>query len=161
MLNQMNAPQKNMDQQIISERIRAFPAICRNSGLKVTHQRTAIYAMLAATDSHPSPEEVYTQIRGDLPSISLATVYKVLDLFNRYGFLRKVSTEGQVARYDANVRPHHHQICTSCGQIHDIEPVISPEQMASTKSNGFKVSHMDIIFHGTCHDCNTTGRAAN
>ena len=150
-----------LDNAYINQRIENFPAQCRDAGLKVTHQRTAIFELLARSESHPSPEEVYKQIRPQLPSISLATVYKVLDLFHRRGFLNKVSTEGQVARYDANVRPHHHQICTSCGQIHDIEPVISPEQMASTKSNGFKVSHMDIIFHGTCHDCNTTGRAAN
>jgi len=153
MLNQTQRVQQ-MDKHIISERIRAFPALCRNAGLKVTHQRTAIYAMLAATESHPSPEEVYTQIRGDLPSISLATVYKVLDLFNRYGFLRKVSTEGQVARYDANTMPHHHQVCSRCGVIRDVVMDL-PGELNQEGNHDFKVSHCDIIFHGVCGSCSS------
>lgn len=141
-------------QSVVEERVQHFPDMCKSAGLKVTHQRTAVYAMLAATDSHPSPEDVYSAIRRDLPSISLATVYKILDLFHKHGFLRRVSTDGQVARYDANVGSHHHLICTSCGKIKDAE-VRGCNDLSVTVADqpDFQVGRYDIIFHGLCEAC--------
>ena len=141
-----------LTQETIQNRIKHFPETCKAAGLKVTHQRTAVYSMLAATETHPSPEEVYTAIRESLPSISLATVYKILDLFHKRGFLRKVSTENQVARYDANVGQHHHMICNKCGTIMDVSSngmEVSPE----VKAQGFQVDHYDIVFYGRCASC--------
>ncbi len=139
-------------QRQVEERVRAFPERCRSAGLKVTHQRAAIFTVLASTERHPSPEEVYEAVRPELPSISLATVYKVLDLFHRHGFLRKVSTERQAARYDANLGPHHHLICDRCGHIQDVQlPLAAP--LAAPDAGDFAVSHYDIIFHGLCGAC--------
>lgn len=140
-------------QQEIQERIQQFPERCRSAGLKLTHQRTAIFGMLAASNGHPSPEEVFSAIRRKLPSISLATVYKVLDQFQRHGFLRKVSTEGQVARYDANLTSHHHLICDQCGLIQDIPPVSATADITVPEVDGFRVSHFDLIYHGLCEKC--------
>ena len=137
----------------IQERIERFPHRCRAAGLKVTHQRTAIYGMLASTGGHPTPEEVYAEIRTQIPSISLATVYKVLDQFYQNGFLRKVSTETQVARYDANLSPHHHLICSSCGTILDVKKEGAMEGLSVSGENGFRVSHYDVLFHGQCAAC--------
>lgn len=142
----------------IQERIERFPERCRAAGLKVTHQRTAIYGMLAATERHPSPEEVYEAVRPELPSISLATVYKVLDLFHRHGFLRRVSTEHQVARYDANLHSHHHVVCDGCGRIQDVDVRLPGGELQSPVDAGFAVSHYDIIFHGLCPDCRKAAR---
>jgi Fur family transcriptional regulator, peroxide stress response regulator len=136
----------------IQARMQRFPERCRAAGLKLTHQRSAIYGALAGTERHPSPEEVYEAVRPELPSISLATVYKVLDLFHRHGFLRKVSTEGQVARYDANMGAHHHLVCDACGRIQDVDSAL-PAGLESPLQSDFAVSHYDIIFHGLCADC--------
>ena len=136
------------------QRIAEFPDVCHRAGLKVTPQRSTIFAMLASTDIHPTPEEVYSEIRKSAPSISLATVYKILDLFHDVGFIRRVSTKGHVARYDANIEPHHHLICTGCGGIRDIgfEQNVSPQAVLS-ESDGFRVSNYEIQFHGLCRDC--------
>ena len=136
------------------QRIAEFPEVCRRAGLKVTPQRSIIFAMLASTDVHPTPEEVYSEIRKSSPSISLATVYKILDLFQARGFIRRVSTQDQVARYDANMESHHHLICSDCGRISDIsfeERV--PVETALAESGGFRVSDYEIQFHGKCSDC--------
>ena len=135
-------------------RIAEFPGVCRRAGLKVTSQRSAIFSMLATTDAHPTPEEVYSEIRKSAPSISLATVYKILDLFHDRGFIRRVSTQGQVARYDANIDPHHHLICSGCGRIRDISFAQNvPAREALPDSAGFRVSNYEIQFHGLCSDC--------
>ncbi|MDH5751538.1 MAG: transcriptional repressor [Deltaproteobacteria bacterium] len=129
--------------------------------MKVTHQRTAVFKMLAGTKSHPTPEDVYSAIRQDMPSISLATVYKILDLFYHKGFLRKISTEGQVARYDANTMPHDHLVCNSCGTIRDLESSPSNEtKVVIPVMNDFEVSHYDVVFYGTCNSCSGKGNRA-
>ena len=138
------------------QRIEEFPAVCRNSGLKVTPQRSAIFAMLADTDGHPTPEEVYSAIRAATPSISLATVYKILDLFHKRGFVRRVSTRDQVMRYDANLTPHHHLICNACGQIQDVAvDDISGPKVTTPRTEGFQIESLEIQFHGLCKDCRT------
>ncbi len=143
-----------MNQAETEKRIADFPMTCRNAGLKVTPQRSAIFAMLAATDSHPSPEEVYSAIRKSTPSISLATVYKILELFHNRGFIRRVSTLDQVTRYDANVEPHHHLICSHCGRIQDIDvEAIAGRPPEMPMLPDFQVSDYEIQFHGACSEC--------
>jgi Fur family peroxide stress response transcriptional regulator len=148
-----------LDPAQIQERMAGFPERCRASGLKVTHQRTAIFGVLASTERHPTPEEVYEAVRPELPSISLATVYKVLDLFQRHGFLRKVSTEQQVARYDANLAAHHHLVCDTCGRIQDVHVPLPQDGLAAPQGPEFTVSHYDIIFHGQCRACRASAAA--
>jgi Fur family peroxide stress response transcriptional regulator len=136
------------------ERLAHFPVRCRAAGLKVTQQRLAVYAMLAATEAHPTPEDVFAAIRPELPLVSLATVYKILDQFHRAGFVRKVSTEGQAARYDAKTEPHHHLVCTGCGAIHDVQLEVEPDLSKGLPSGAdFQVARYDVIFHGLCGAC--------
>jgi len=143
----------------LKERLAHFPVRCRSAGLKVTQQRLAVYSMLAGTVSHPTPEEVFEAIRGGLPLLSLATVYKILDQFQRAGFVRKVSTEGQAARYDAKVEPHHHMVCTACGAIQDIQLPSEPDlAQGLSAESGFQVARYDVIFHGLCGACRKAGR---
>jgi Fur family transcriptional regulator, peroxide stress response regulator len=60
-------------------RMETFAARCRAAGLAVTPQRLAIFRRLVATDRHPSAEELYATVRREMPTLSLATVYKTLD----------------------------------------------------------------------------------
>ena len=46
--------------------------LCRKHGLAATHQRQKIYDALVSRPGHDSPEEIYDQVKQDLPSISLA-----------------------------------------------------------------------------------------
>ncbi len=138
----------------VQERLEKFPQICRQAGLKVTPQRMAVFSMLAGTKSHPSPEEVYSVIRETSPSISLATVYKILDLFQIQGFIRRVSTQDQVTRYDANIDRHNHFLCSKCGGIQDVMSNGSgSEAVRLPDSSDFQVTNYEIQFYGLCHNC--------
>ncbi len=143
-----------LPEQQIQHRIENFPSVCRKAGLKVTPQRLAIFSMMTASDRHPSPEEVYDAIRETHPSISLATVYKILDLFHSLGYLRKVSTLDHVSRYDANVEPHHHAICSKCGKIRDVTLDKIPSQYTELSDlEGFQATDYEILFSGICAAC--------
>ena len=60
----------------------------REEGYKVTPQRIAIYNVLYAENNHPTAEMIYQSLREDHPSMSLATVYKTMEIFERIGLVR-------------------------------------------------------------------------
>lgn len=138
----------------IKERLEDFPAACKKAGLKVTQQRTAVFTMLATSASHPSPEEIFEAINPKAPSVSLATVYKILDTFHSHGFIKRVSSSDKLTRYDANIEQHHHLICRSCGKISDIHiKKIPAEFLQIPDAFDFKAASHEILFHGTCATC--------
>src|SRR5260370_22127337 len=98
----------------------AFVARCRTAGIAATPQRLAIFRRLAATDSHPSAEELHAAVRREMPTLSLATVYKTLDTLAAIGDVRPVSRLGPRGRWDANLAPHHHLVCIACGAVTDV-----------------------------------------
>ena len=98
-----------------------FRQLCREHHLAATHQRQKIYQTLMRRPGHHSPEEIYDWVKQDLPSISLATVYKNLKTFVQAGLLREVSPHHGSWRVDAKLDPHHHLVCTHCHSITDLD----------------------------------------
>lgn len=130
-----------------------FRQLCREHGLAATHQRQKIYEALSSRPGHYSPEEIYEQVRKDLPSISLATVYKNLRTFVEAGMLHQVSPH-HGWRIDANPRPHHHLICTRCRSISDIDvDRIDPVKLHGRLPAGFRVEKFAVEIQGICKSC--------
>ena len=62
--------------------------ILRDNGFKVTPQRLAVYEALAATEMHPNAEMLYNILQPQYPTMSLATVYKTMDIFAGIGLIQ-------------------------------------------------------------------------
>jgi len=130
-----------------------FIAILREHGLQVTYQRLAIYQALFDTMDHPSAEEIYQQVRKRFPMISLGTVYKTLERFHEVGLIQKVSPLTEVARYEANVSPHHHLICLECQTIQDFGDADMDVNVSLPEGNGFEVLRSQVVLQGFCAHC--------
>lgn len=90
-----------------------------NKGLKITPQRIAILEAIIKLDNHPSAENIIDFIRRNNPNIATATVYKVLDALVENELIRKVKTEKDIMRYDANLEKHHHLYSSDSDRIED------------------------------------------
>jgi Fur family peroxide stress response transcriptional regulator len=139
------------------DRVESFQARCRAAGLAVTPQRLAIFRRLIATDRHPSAEELHAAVRREMPTLSLATVYKTLDTLAAIGAVRPVSRLGARGRWDANLGLHHHLICTECGAVSDVtEPALNaaarPARRAAAR-HGFAVAGHAVEIFGRCAGC--------
>ena len=146
-----------MTQRLVRDRIDRFVARCRAASLAVTPQRLAIFRQLAATDSHPSAEELHAAVRDEMPTLSLATVYKTLDTLVGIGAVRPVSRLGARGRWDANLGPHHHLICTECGAVSDVtapalDAAAEPARRAAAR-HGFAVAGHAVEIFGRCAVC--------
>lgn len=139
-----------------------FIARCRAAGLSVTHQRLAIYeAVMVTGDQHPSAEVIYQSVRERYPTISFNTIYKNLETFEQMGIVVKVNPLYNEARYDVDVRPHHHLICRQCKTIVDVHDKLldalpAPEEAAS----GFQVENWTVQFTGLCTECQPVAATA-
>ncbi|NVN92662.1 MAG: transcriptional repressor, partial [Desulfuromonadales bacterium] len=81
--------------------INGFVQACRESGLKVTHQRIEIYRELLESHDHPSAELLHKRLSEKLPTISLDTVYRTLATLEQHGQVSRIQTAGSLARFEA------------------------------------------------------------
>jgi Fur family peroxide stress response transcriptional regulator len=124
------------------------------SGLAVTHQRQVIWQTLMSLKGHPSPEAVYELVREQIPTISLATVYKNLHTFAEHGLVREVSLHHGSSRIETNVEPHHHLVCEVCKQLVDLEEEdFEPIRLRKRAPNGFRVHRYSVEVQGICKNC--------
>ncbi|MEW6448528.1 MAG: Fur family transcriptional regulator [Bacillota bacterium] len=130
--------------------------LLKQKGLRVTPQREVIYRILAASKAHPTAEHVYEEVKKIFPSISFNTVYQTVKAFEKAGVLQRFSTGDNVCRYDANVRPHPHFICLSCGRVDDIDEY--PDNLVdliikSVASSPYRIKSVNLHFYGYCPRC--------
>ena len=105
--------------ETVENRLLGFVELCREAGLKATHQRTGIYRELARTDEHPDADTVFRRVRRRVPAISLDTVYRTLRLLEERSVIWRVASVGDRTRFDANTARHHHFVCRGCGRVQD------------------------------------------
>ncbi len=125
------------------------------NGHRFTEQRAAVYRYLAATDVHPTADEVYLAVRQDLTGISLATVYKSLETLVGCRLAIKLSHVDGSARYDARTDPHYHARCVSCGRVSDISGHLDADQVSALESGagGFTILGYHLEVTGYCASC--------
>jgi len=109
---------------------------------------------LRATDRHPTAADIYVGLRPEMPSLSLATVYRNLDVLVADGQIDEVPSGVGAARYDGNVVPHHHFHCEGCGEIRDVELAI-PRGLVRRLAgeHGLVSNRVRMSFFGLCPVC--------
>lgn len=128
--------------------------LLKEQHISVTPQRLEILKTIMARHDHPSADNIYQEVRRQLPMISFNTVYKTLETFCQLGLIIKVNPLHEVARYDGNVSPHTHLICTRCHKVEDLAwhwPQDVP--LPSPGDSGFQVDAVAVHLFGLCRQC--------
>jgi Fur family transcriptional regulator, peroxide stress response regulator len=134
-------------------------AACREAGLAVTPQRAVIYGELVQSFDHPSPEALFERVKPRLPQVSLATIYKTLDVLVTLGLANELASTGDKKRFDGRIDRHHHLVCTRCKSITDYDDKALDALPAPKGLPGFKAEFISIHVHGLCRDCAGSARA--
>lgn len=120
-------------------------------------KREAIYDVIASTDTHPTAEWVYEQLKPKLPDLSLGTVYRNLSVFKEMGLAKSIGVINGQERFDANMTQHSHFICQKCFRIIDIpggNNFIDKNMYALVEREcGVKIETHGINFYGLCDKC--------
>lgn len=125
-------------------------------GGHMTRQRTAVYDYLNSVEHHPTAEEVFLNVKRQLPKISLATVYKNLEALVACEAISKLTYGDGSARYDIRTDHHYHTRCLGCGRMWDLEAASGKAAAALEQlkpQSGFTVSDFRLELLGHCKDC--------
>jgi Fur family peroxide stress response transcriptional regulator len=125
----------------------------KSRGLRVTPQRYAVYTRLLHRADHPTVEQLLGDLNQDGPVSSQATVYNSLQTLKAVGLVREVLLEGGVARYDANVAPHHHFRCRLCGHIEDVPWQVFGTLAEAVLRPGLTSESYEVTVQGVCDRC--------
>ena len=121
---------------------------------RITKQRKAIFQALEGDTTHPTADEIYQRVKRDLPSISLATVYRNLKLLADSGLILEISTPDGPNRYDPQTPRHYHLLCQRCERVDDVElPVQRTLERRLEASTQYEVHTHELIFYGVCPSC--------
>ncbi len=128
----------------------------RKEGFRITPQRVAIVDYVLGTDSHPSAEDLHAQIRKRHPMVSLATVYKTLELLKKKGLVRELDFPTG-ARYDSNVGEHVNLVCVKCGRIDDVdEASLGKLESRLARKARYSILGGRFELYGNCSQCQRT-----
>ena len=121
-------------------------------------KREAILDVMRSTKEHPSAEWVYTKLKPLFPDLSLGTVYRNLALFRRNGDVVCIGTVAGQERFDCDIHPHPHFICTNCHRVIDLDLAFaaSDHYPDIERAIGCRVSGECVSFTGLCEHCLNT-----
>lgn len=133
-----------------------YRKILNDLDIKYTKQREIILATIKQVDKPLSAEELFWLIKDVDDSISLATIYRSLALFNEKDLILKISDLSEnILKYKYNKNDHsHHLVCLKCHKKIRLKkcPLISSEQNLENTYNFEIVQHSLEIF-GYCQYC--------
>src|SRR5437870_1328525 len=127
------------------------------AGWRYTRQREAVYRYLCSAQDHPTAEQIYHTVRRQIPSVSLATIYKALEALVDARLATKIPDASGPARFDWRAEPHYHFRCMKTGQVIDL-PIpfdsslldkLDANLMEALRRQGFRVTghHLEIVGH--------------
>jgi Fur family transcriptional regulator, peroxide stress response regulator len=126
----------------------------RNKGYKATPQRIAICRIAIHSREHPTAQSIYNDVKKVHPTVSLATVYKTLQVLRDLGLIQELNLPQVQARFDPYLKPHVNLICQQCGKIEDLDDPTAREisERVSTATK-FKPNGQRIDVYGICQKC--------
>ncbi len=122
--------------------------------LRMTNQREMILRELKKSKGHLTADELYERVRKSMPRISLATVYRNLEILSEVGIIRKLEISGRQKRFDAIVEDHDHIYCVQCQQIENLD--LNKQEMnvpTAGNINGYNITGCRLEISGLCPKC--------
>ena len=128
--------------------------LLRSNGFKVTPQRLAVYEALANTKEHHNAEMIFNGLQATYPTMSLATVYKTIDILHEIGLVQILNAGEDSFRYDADVSEHAHIRCVECGRVDDVFDLDTAKFNDQIQQNTkYRLVGQQFYFYGICADC--------
>jgi Fur family ferric uptake transcriptional regulator len=127
----------------------------QSRGMRVTPQRAIIFEAIEKLEGHITAEEIFEQVQKVNPYVSLATVYRTLELLLELNLINQTNF-GRSQAYFAlkDHGPHHHLVCSECGFIEEFSDKIFDSVRAELdKQYGFHAHTDHLSIFGICKKC--------
>jgi Fur family ferric uptake transcriptional regulator len=122
----------------------------RKAGLKVTHPRMRILALMdEIRPRHMTAEDIYRHLLEQGDEIGLATVYRVLTQFEAAGLVLKHNFEGGHAVYELDRGEHHdHMVDVDTGKVIEFHSdEIEELQHRIAEQHGYRIEDHALVLY--------------
>lgn len=123
---------------------------------RLTRQKRAIFEILKKTNTHMTADEVFGIVKNSIKNISLATVYRNLELMTENGLCDEVYVAGRPKWFEVKkYASHGHLFCRKCLKLEDvIECSFCFTKNRIEKEMNFKGEEFKFLIIGLCKRCN-------
>ena len=120
----------------------------------LTKQREVVLQVIRDGHGHLTANEVFSEAKQLLPTISFATVYNSLRFLKDAGHIAEIQFGNGASRFDRITSRHDHAICTKCGTLADIE-MEHPSELVQTAAriSNYKPESLEFTLRGICPKC--------
>lgn len=122
--------------------------------LRMTNQREMILLELRKSKDHLTADQLYERVKKKMPRISLATVYRNLEILAEVGLIGKLEVSGRQKRFDWDVEVHDHVYCVQCHRIDNL--ILDRESLGLMEPGmvgGYQITGYRVEFSGLCQEC--------
>lgn len=129
---------------------------CKNKEkLRASKNRDFVISILRKENVPVSVENIYCKVKDKNKSVSLSTIYRIIDKLCELNIVQKTATDNNKTLYELVQNGHkHYAICTNCKKmipldncpIHELEKNISD-------NTGFCITGHKYEIYGICKDC--------
>lgn len=117
-----------------------------------TKQKDAIRVAFTSADRPLSHDEALTLAQQQVGGISIATVYRNINLLVEEKWLARVEVPGDTARYEVAGKEHHHHFqCNRCGKLYELEGC--GVELTPRLPPGFRTTGHEFFIYGLCNSC--------
>jgi Fur family ferric uptake transcriptional regulator len=135
----------------------AFLKYLSSHKLKLTRTRRLIFEeIFSSREVHPNAFEIYQRLKKKGKKVSLATIYRTLNLLVKSGLVSEIDLGENHSHYELEIvkSAHGHMVCLSCGRVQEFsdDKVLSMLNKIGQES-GFKTDKFSIQVFGYCKSC--------
>lgn len=121
------------------------------AGIRPSIHRIGVLLYIANAGTHPTADELYSDMLSLYPSVSRTTIYNTLHTLVSAKLVRELEIDSGNRHYDLALRePHSLFECSKCGRIFDMAIPAGLERVADA---GFTVDSVDLYLKGLCPAC--------
>lgn len=121
--------------------------------LRMTNQREMILRELKKSKKHLTADELYERVKKYMPRISLATVYRNLEILSDVNMIRKLEISGRQKRFDSELEDHDHIYCVECHRIDNLDIGDKQVRLPMEETHGYTITGRRLEVTGICPKC--------
>ncbi|HDH86945.1 MAG: transcriptional repressor [Deltaproteobacteria bacterium] len=124
-------------------------------GRSVTSQRQLLLSQIQKSGGHIDAKELYRRASSKNKTISLATVYRTLRLFEELGLIEERRLGKASCYYELKESPEHqHLVCKCCGNVIEFDSELVQKIAEKAQLDyGFNVTKTELYIEGYCQRC--------
>lgn len=121
---------------------------------KSSKQRDIIIDYMRGIHGHVSAEQIFADLNESEKQISLATVYRNLNILADMKEIKKIALpDGYV--YDKTCNPHYHFYCRKCNTLYDLPDAYDEKLDIEVNKHSMigEIEGHELTFKGVCKNC--------